>query len=222
MNLFRKAEPAPEPPQTTGKDLVRKALRTFTRFPANAVMLGNELQIGVATIESFIAGTDNLSDEQINAVLAFLGLGGTIGADGLLHSTAKSPEPVGGYRPEPFAAKPFSPKTEPIGQNCYPPNLFPAVRRRVGAQVSAWVGKLMRSATVKRSSDMLREMLAAANSAQLARAAHAVGVEPGKLRRYAEGRSALDAEETQRLADHLLKGAYFHKADTRRLADGRS
>jgi hypothetical protein len=62
-----------------------------------------------------------------------------------------------------------------------------------------------------RSRDMLREMLASANSRQLSAVAFAIGVPVATLKSYAIGSTSLDAATVQRVADFLLKGAYMVK-----------
>jgi hypothetical protein len=70
----------------------------------------------------------------------------------------------------------------------------------------------MQSATVRRSGDVLAEMLAAASPRQLSAAAFAIGVSTRKLERFAQGAGGLDAAEAQALGNFLLRGRFFIKA----------
>jgi hypothetical protein len=74
------------------------------------------------------------------------------------------------------------------------------------------MGVTMPSAALLRRGAMLQEMLASANSRQLAAAAFATGLSTQRLRRYAQGASWLDAAEIQRVAEFLLRGRYFVKS----------
>jgi hypothetical protein len=68
-------------------------------------------------------------------------------------------------------------------------------------------------ASLVRRGNPLQEMLAASSKRQIAAAAFVTGVPAHRLTRYAIGATTLTAEETQSVANFLLRGKFMVKRE---------
>ncbi len=126
MSLFsRKAEPMPEAPKGGGLTYLRGRARALSRTPQAQSWLKDDLRVTADELDRFLNG-GTLPLPKIELLIRTLGLKAVYDAErDLLISTAAPATPVGNFRPEPFAAKPFVPPGEAVGVGCYAPKLFP-------------------------------------------------------------------------------------------------
>ena len=134
MALFTKKAVAPAPePKGGGMDVIRARVRAQVRWPQSHAIFARELHLSGDAINSFVAGADNLSSEQISAVLDYLGMRATYDADvDLLVSTAAPPTSMG-VGPSPWTGGSNIP-----GFVERPPGVYPArpFRGRLATRVS--------------------------------------------------------------------------------------
>jgi hypothetical protein len=109
MSIFsRKAAPPVEAPVVKGGglDAIRARVRAHTRWPEAHAIMARELHISGSALDSFIAGTTDLTLAQIGGILDHLGIKAAYDPDtDLLRSTAPPATPFRGELPPPAVGR---------------------------------------------------------------------------------------------------------------------